>query len=86
MSKSGKKMLYLNSEDLTDIVNDCLDVYLDEVKKENVIHENAYRELRNKYRVVVHKKDFFGRMLSKIFDDEDFNISIVKIVNTEEKK
>jgi hypothetical protein len=70
MADSNKYLM--SASEVTEVINEAIEVYLDGLLTEGVITNEQYDSIAT-YRIVAHKKGFFGRMLSAISKEEGNN-------------
>ena len=84
----GTKVAHLyDNEDLTIASNQVVDIFINTMHKEGIIDEDKVKEM-SRYRVVLHKKGFFGKLFNKLFDKEKTKntsyYTVVKIIPMED--
>ena len=79
------RMFSYSAEELTGACNDAISNYLVELQKCGIIEMDKYEEL-SKYRVVIHDKGFFSKLLDKWLGldkkENSLAITVVKILNS----
>jgi len=73
----SRKLYSYGPEELTETINQAVDILLDTLIKK----EYASEEAKN-YKIIVHEKGFFGKYFSEFFNKKEdaLKITIVKIV------
>lgn len=70
------------SNELTKIINDSIESYINKLFNDNIIDVEKYNEMNN-YRIVLSEKGFWGRLSDKILRDdipsENLLMTVVKL-------
>lgn len=73
--------IVLNQTELTIEANNFKEVYLQAMLKENIISQEQF-DIMIRHSIVVHEKNFFGKLISYFTKDDEnkWKIQIVKVI------